>query len=502
MDAATRSGGRTAQARPGDWIESDVPPRLDALGFSPWHLRMVLALGITWLLDGLEASLIANLGPTLMDRRALGLSAAQVGLCSSSYLGGQVLGALLFGWLTDRLGRKKLFLITLGLYLAATALSGAAPDLFVFAIFRFLAGAGIGGEYSAINSAIDELCPARLRGRIDLAINGSYWLGAAGGAGLTLLLLDPRRVPIGWGFRLAFATGAVLGLAILFARRHLPESPRWLLLHGRVGEAERVCAEIERAARARPTGPDRFIQSIHPKHDITDSNDLRGQVRLRVTGAAGFKRVLEVLLLKNRRRTLLCAALMLTQAFLYNGVFFSYGLILTRFHGVAPARVGLYLVPFALGNFLGPLLLGPLFDRLGRRMMIPLTYAASGLLLLVAGFLFWRGALDATTQTLAWCAVFFFASAAASAAYLTASELFPIELRGMVIAIFYAFATLCGAAAPALFGRIAGDGARGELFAACALAAGLMIGAAMVARLLGVDAEGKSLEAINADGSL
>ncbi|HTJ40958.1 MAG TPA: MFS transporter [Kofleriaceae bacterium] len=462
----------------GTWIDSDVPVRLDALGWTRWHRRVVIALGITWILDGLEASLIANLAPTLRDPHALGLDATEIGLANTAYLVGQVIGALGFGHLTDRLGRKRLFLITLGLYLTATALSGLAPTYGVFLAFRMLAGAGIGGEYSAINSAIDELVPARVRGQVDLAINGSYWVGVALGAALTLVVLDPAIVPASIGWRVAFGSGAILGLAILVIRRDLPESPRWLLGHGHVREAEATCARIEREAGGAAAACAR--------------------VRVHVTGPVGVRRLFHALLHRYPRRTALGLALMLAQAFLYNSIFFSYALILERFHGVAADDVGLYVVPFAIGNFLGPLLLGRRFDRLGRRIMIPVTYALSGVLLLATGAMFVAGWLDALTQTIAWGVVFFVASAAASSAYLTVSELFPVELRGMAIAVFYAVGTLAGAVAPTLFGAIVDTGEPSRLFAGYALASALMIGAAVVARTLGVDAEGRSLEELAA----
>ncbi|HEU0035976.1 MAG TPA: MFS transporter [Kofleriaceae bacterium] len=464
----------------GTWIESDVPPRLDALQWSRWHRRVVLALGITWILDGLEASLVANLAPTLQDSRTLGLSATEVGIASTTYLVGQVAGALLFGHLTDRLGRKRLFLVTLALYLVATALSGFAPGFEVFLVFRFFAGAGIGGEYSAINSAIDELVPARLRGQIDLGINGSYWVGVGLGAGLTLVLLDPALVPIELGWRLVFALGSVLGIAILLVRRDLPESPRWLLMHGHVSAANATVEHIE--------------AQVHG-----DRSDLRVEVtrvRIRVTGPVGLRHLLHVLVRRYPHRTILGLSLMLAQAFLYNAIFFSYGLILETFHGVDREDVGRYIVPFAIGNFFGPLLLGPLFDRVGRRVMIPITYALSAVLLLATGGLFVAGLLDALTQTLAWSVVFFVASAAASSAYLTVSELFPVELRGMAIAVFYAFGTLVSSVAPTLFGAIVDTGEPSRVFLGYVLAAILMLGAAVVARTLGVDAEGRSLEEI------
>jgi MFS family permease len=471
----------TADSPRGAWVATDVPSRLDALAWSGWHSRMVLALGITWILDGLEASLVANVAPTLRNPETLGLSATEIGIANSAYLVGQVVGALGFGHLTDRFGRKRLFLVTLAIYLFATAASGLAPGYGVFLGFRFLAGSGIGGEYSAINSAIDELVPARVRGTIDLAINGSYWIGVGLGAGVTLIVLDTRLLPMSIGWRVAFGLGAVLGLAILVVRRHLPESPRWLLSHGYVRQAIAIVEHIE-------------TQVYGPGWSARTARTALAVVEVQVTGAVGMRHLAHTLLRRYPRRTILGLSLMLAQAFLYNSIFFSYGLILERFHGVAPGRVGLYIVPFAIGNFLGPLLLGPLFDRWGRRAMIPLTYALSGVLLLVTGGLFVAGALNAVTQTMAWMVVFFVASAAASSAYLTVSELFPVELRGMAIAVFYAFGTLAGAGAPAIFGVIVDTGDPYRLLAGYGVAAAMMLGAAVVGRVYGVDAERRSLE--------
>jgi len=470
----------------GTWVTTDVPGRLDALVWSRWHQRLLLALGITWILDGLEASLVANVAPTLRHPDALGLSATQVGMANSVYLLGQVAGALVFGHLTDRLGRKRLFLVTLGLYLGATALSGLAPTYAAFLGFRLLAGAGIGGEYSAINSAIDEMVPARLRGTIALAVNGSYWVGVALGAGVTLVVLDPRLLPIGLGWRVAFAFGAVLGLAILLVRRHMPESPRWLLTHGHVKAAIETVERIE--AQVYGDGWQARVEAASVK-----------VMKVRVSGTVGLRYLVHTLVRRYPRRTLLGLSLMLAQAFLYNSIFFSYGLILEEFHGVAADSVGLYIVPFAIGNFLGPLMLGPSFDRWGRRVMIPLTYALSGALLLVTGGLFVAGLLNALTQTLAWMVVFFVASAAASSAYLTVSELFPVELRGMAIAVFYAVGTLAGAGAPLLFGALVDTGDPRQLLGGYAVAAAMMIAAAVVARVFGVDAERRSLEALTGE---
>ncbi|MFO0611872.1 MAG: MFS transporter [Polyangiaceae bacterium] len=466
-------------------VRSDIPARLDALPWTRWHRRVVVALGITWILDGLEASLIANLAPTLEDERTLGLGAAQVGFTNTVYLVGQVFGALVFGRLTDLYGRKRLFLVTLGLYLGATALSGLAPTFGVFLALRFLAGAGIGGEYSAINSAIDELVPARLRGRIDLAINGSYWIGVMLGAGLTLVLLDRRWLPVEVGWRLVFGLGAVLGLVILLVRRDVPERPRWLLLRGRRREAEVIMCAIE-------------MHVDTPRASMVAVAEHR-VIEITVTRAASAAHIARTLLLRFPRRTVLGLALMIAQAFFYNAIFFSYGLILTHFHGVSADRTGLYVLPFAAGNFLGPVVLGPLFDRWGRRVMIPLTYAVSGSLLLVTGGLFLAGRLDAVSQTVAWSCVFFVASAAASSAYLTVSELFPVEMRGMVIALFYAVATSGGAVAPLVFGEIVQSGNAVRLFVGYAFASGLMFVAAVIARVYGVSAERRSLEALAED---
>jgi len=417
---------------------TDVPARLDRLPWSRFHRLGVVALGITWILDGLEVTLAGSVAAALQTSPRLHLTAEQVGLTGSAYLAGAVLGSLFFGHLTDRLGRKKLFNVTLGVYLVATALTAFSWDFYSFLLFRFFTGAGIGGEYSAINSAIQELIPARLRGRIDLAINGSFWVGAAGGALLSVLLLDPAVLGPDMGWRLAFGSGAVLGLVILYLRRFLPESPRWLMLHGKPGEAARVVDEIEA----------RIVAS----EGVTLS-PVTARLALGATHRTTMLSVARTLLRDYPGRTTLGLVLMAAQAFIYNAIFFTYALVLTKFYGVAADRVGLYILPFALGNFLGPLLLGPLFDTLGRKAMIAGTYALAGILLAVTGQLFEWGWLTATTQTMLWTVVFFFASAAASAAYLTVGECFPLEIRALTIALFYAFGTLLGGVGgPWLFG--------------------------------------------------
>ena len=466
-------------------IETDVPARLDRLGWSRFHTLVLFALGITWILDGLEVTLAGALAGALQASPTLRFDASDVGLAASSYVAGAVLGALFFGWLTDRLGRKKLFFITLGVYLIATALTAFTWNLWSFVICRFITGAGIGGEYTAINSTIQELIPARYRGRTDLLVNGSYWIGAAIGALGALVLLDPGRFGIDIGWRLAFGIGAVLGLIILTLRSFLPESPRWLMIHGRIDEAERIVARIEHnAVIADPTPPRR----------------IRLQVRDHAVGMFAIARTLFKLY---PRRAVLGLALMASQAFFYNAIFFTYALVLGKFFDVPSERVGLYILPFAAGNFLGPLLLGPLFDTIGRRPMIAGTYAISGVLLLATAWLFVNGYLTATGQTIAWCVVFFFASAAASSAYLTVSESFPLEVRALAIAVFYALGTgIGGMASPWLFGSLIGTGDPKLVAWGYVLGSVLMIGAALTEWKLGIAAERKSLEDVAAPLSL
>ena len=464
-------------------VETDLPARLDRLPWSRWHWRVVLALGITWLLDGLEVTLVGAVANVLGKPEALHLSETQIGASVSAYLAGAVLGALFFGRLTDRLGRKKLFFVTLSVYLGATFLTALSTGFLTFALFRAITGAGIGGEYSAINAAIDELLPARVRGRADLAINGTYWLGTALGAASTLVLLDPKVLPINLGWRVCFGLGGVLGLAILLTRRHLPESPRWLLMHGHVSEAEAVVRGIEDEV-------------------VRDGHVLAPPERLSTVDTAAdtsWRRIAYVLLVKDRRRAILGMTLMVAQAFAYNGVFFTYALVLGRFYGVPADDIGLYLLPFAFGNLLGPFVLGPLFDRVGRRIMIAATYITTGVLLAIAGCAFAANVVTSTQLTVLWCIVFFVASAAASSAYLTVSELFPVELRGMAIAIFYALGTGAGGvAAPALFGALVGTGSRSGVLHGYLLGAGLMVVAGVVAIVLAVPAERRSLEDIAA----
>ncbi|MBV9995636.1 MAG: MFS transporter [Caulobacteraceae bacterium] len=475
---------RAPAACPGDEIiETNAPARLDRLPWARFHWLVVLALGTAWVLDGLEVTLVGALSSALHDPRALGLSEPQIGLSASAYLSGAVLGAIGFGRLTDRFGRRRLFMATVGLYLGATAVSGLAWSFASFAFFRFLTGAGIGGECAAMNSAVQELIPARRRGFTDLVINGSYWIGAGLGALGSLAALDPRLLPPALGWRIAFLIGAALGLVILLIRRFLPESPRWLMTHGRPQEAERVVSAIEASAARQGL-------VVEPPHTASS-------IRLRRTGATAWRDVVRTLVLVYPRRTLVGLTLMASQAFCYNAVFFTYALILTRFYGVPAGQVGLFLAPFALGNFLGPLLLGRLFDSLGRRTMIAATYLVAGALLAATGFLFARHLLTAAQQTAAWTVIFFFASAAASAAYLTVAECFPLEVRALAIAFFYAAGTgVGGIVGPALFGVLIAEGSRDRILLGYLAGAAAMVVAALAQARFGVDAERKPLEEV------
>jgi MFS family permease len=460
-------------------IETDIPSRLDALPFGRFHLLVIVALGITWILDGLEVTLAGALAGELKQDTALGLSNAQIGLAGSSYLAGAVFGAVFFGWLTDRLGRKKLFTVTLAVYLAATAATGLSWNVWSFVLFRFLTGAGIGGEYTAINSTIQELIPARLRGWTDLLINGSFWIGAAMGAGGSLILLDPTIINPALGWRLAFLIGATIGLIILLMRIWIPESPRWLVTHGFPQQAEQIVGGIEVAfstARSVPL----------PK------------IRLRMRDHTPLREVARTLFDTYRRRTLVGLTLMAAQAFFYNAIFFTYALILTDFYHTPSDRVGWYILPFALGNVLGPLLLGRLFDTVGRKIMIASTYALSGAMLTITAYLFSANLLTAASLTVAWMVVFFFASAAASSAYLTVSEIFPLEIRALAIAFFYAIGTgIGGIAGPLLFGALIDTGSRVSVAMGYVAGAILMGFAALAEALWGVAAERKPLEALS-----
>ena len=462
----------------GTIVETDVPRRLDSLPFGRFHLLVIVALGITWILDGLEVTLAGTLSGELKSSSALGLSNTEVGVAGSCYLLGAVLGAFFFGWLTDRLGRKKLFTITLVVYLLATAATGLSWNAWSFSLFRFLTGSGIGGEYTAINSTIQELIPARFRGWTDLLINGSFWVGAALGAGGSIVLLDPAVIDPALGWRLAFLIGAVIGLTILLMRLWIPESPRWLITHGFPRAADTVVRGIEA----------QFGERRMPAGDKT---------RLRMRSHTPLAEVARTLFVTYRQRTLVGLSLMSAQAFFYNAIFFTYALILTDFYHIPAQDVGWYILPFALGNVLGPILLGRLFDTVGRKTMIASTYALSGLLLAITASLFSRDLLTAQTLTIAWMIVFFFASAAASSAYLTVSEIFPLEIRALAIAFFYAIGTgIGGIAGPALFGMLINTGSRGRVAIGYLIGALLMVGAALVEARFGVAAERQPLELV------
>ena len=465
-------------------ITTLIPARLDRLPWTRFHTMIVIGLGITWVLDGLEVTIIGAVSGVLQDKATLGFSAAEIGALASFYLSGAVLGALVFGWLTDRYGRRLFFFVTLATYLFGVLLSAFAWDFSSFAVFRFITGAGIGGEYAAINSAIDELIPARLRGRIDIFINGSYWIGAALGSGATVLLLDPAIFSVNIGWRLGFGIGAVLGLGILLVRGFVPESPRWLVTHGYEEQAERTVRGIEAtvaaesAHRLAPVDPTDTIV-IHPRHSF------------------GFGVVIHTMFGRYWRRALVGFALMVSQAFLYNAIFFTYALVLTRFYAVPGPDTGLYLLPFAIGNFVGVLALGSLFDTIGRKQMIAATYIVSAVLLVLTGWLFATGHLSVVGQTALWTLIFFVASPAASSAYLTVSEIFPLETRALAIAFFFSIGTGAGGiVAPWLFGELIGTGSAWSLFYGYLAAAVLMIAAAVIEIVFGVAAERQSLERI------
>ncbi len=463
-------------------VETDIPARLDSLRWSPFHTRVVTALGITWILDGLEVTLAGALSGALKDSPTLQFSNLDIGVAGSSYLVGAVLGALGFGWLTDRIGRKKLFFATLTLYLVATAATALSWDLASFALFRFFTGAGIGGEYTAINSTIQELVPARYRGWTDLTINGSFWIGAALGAGGSIVLLDPHVIDPELGWRLAFLTGAILGLVVFVMRLWIPESPRWLMVHGRPEEAARIVAGIERRAVRDPDQPAGGVWPV---------------IELRMRSHTPLREVARTLFKVYRKRSLVGLALMTAQAFFYNAIFFTYALVLSTFFNIPADQIGWYLLPFAASNFLGPLLLGRLFDTVGRRAMIAFTYGISGILLAITGYLFAAGVLTAQTQMIAWMVIFFFASPAASAAYLTVSETFPLEVRALAIAVFYCVGTaIGGVAGPALFGALIDSGSRDSVFIGYCFGSALMVAAALIGWRFGIAAERRPLESV------
>jgi MFS family permease len=465
-------------------IETDIPARLDRLPWSRWHWKILIGLGTVWILDGLEVTIVGSIAGAISAKGSgIDISSADVaGLAASLYVAGACFGALVFGQLTDRFGRKKLFMITLGVYLAATAATAFSTTAVFFFVCRFITGMGIGGEYSAINSAIDELIPAKHRGRIDIVINGTYWLGAAAGALLSVAALHIFSPFLDW--RVCFGLGFVLGTAILIVRRHVPESPRWLFIHGHEQEAERVTSEIEREV-ADDTG-----QELEP----VDPDDT---IKIHQRKTIGLVEITRTVIKDYPKRTVLGLALFIGQAFLYNSILFGYATLLSTFFGVSTADAPYYLVAFAAGNFLGPIILGGLFDSVGRKPMIAGTYILSGVLLLITGLLFEQNQLNATTLTLAWAVVFFFASAGVSAAYLTVSEVFPMETRAMCIALFYAVGTgIGGIICPQLFATMVATGNASKVFEALAIGAILMILGGITELVFGVKAERRRLEGI------
>ncbi len=461
-------------------ITTDIPARLDRLPWVRWHWMIVIGLGTVWILDGLEVTIVGSMSDALKPASTgLGMSSSDIGTAGAVYVAGACLGALFFGQLTDRFGRKKLFMITLGVYILGVVLTAFSMSPLWYFACRFITGTGIGGEYAAINSAIDELIPAKYRGRVDIAINGSFWVGAAGGSLLTIVLLDENVIDQAIGWRLAFGLGAILALGILFVRKNVPESPRWLFIHGREDEGEKIVREIEDTV-AREAG------EKLPGVDETLTIRQRKTIPLPLIAKTVFTLY--------PKRTILCLSLFIGQAFLYNAFFFTYGDALGTFFKVD--QVGYYIAVFAASNFAGALLLSPLFDRVGRVKMIAGTYIASGVLLAVAGVML--GDLSAVQLTIFGCVVFFFASAGASAAYLTASEVFPMETRALCIAFFYAIGTAVGGiSGPLLFGHLIDNADKiSDLAIGYWIGAALMIAGGIVEIFLGVKAEGQSLENI------
>lgn len=467
-------------------IRTTIPARIDRLRWSPFHTRMIIALGVAWILDGLEITIASSVTGVLSQPDTLHLNATAIGLIASIYLIGEVVGALVFGQLSDQLGRRTLFMVTLGVYLvgsglSAFTLSGGLGWLLYFYATRFVAGLGIGGEYAAINSAIDEMMPAYYRGRVDIGINGTYWAGSILGTLASLLFLNLLPVTLGW--HLAFLLGPVLALTIMLVRRNLPESPRWLLTHGREREAEKVIGEIEDVAkRAGQT-----LKQVNENEAIQIVPEKK----------YGYLSLLRVIFRLYPQRAILGASLMITQSFLYNAIFFTYAIVLTKFYGVNATTVPIYGLIFAIGNLAGPLLLGKLFDTLGRKKMIAGTYILAGVLLAMSAALFNAGVLNAVTQTILWGIIFFFASSGASAGYLTVSEIFPIEIRAEAIAVFFAIAQITGAVGPTLYGALIGNGSSPTgLFIGYLLGGGIMILGGLVEVFFGVNAECQSLESV------
>lgn len=475
-------------------VTSLVPARMDRLPWSKFHTMVIVGLGTAWILDGIEVQIVAANG----FANALHMSTTQITAAATFYLLGQVFGALFFGRLTDRLGRKKLFTLTLLVYLLGSGLAGLSFHAWFLYLCRFIAGAGTGGEYSAINSAIDELIPAKYRGRVDLGVNGTYWAGVMLGSVATIFLLDPSNVPAFWGWRIGFFLGPVLGIVLIFIRHHIPESPRWMLTHGHGERAEQIVSDIEE--RLRESGHE--LSEVDESQAITLEPEQRREGRRSAAQwwaetKESLSELVDVFLRQYRKRTILGITLMVTQSFLYNAIFFTYEIVLGKFYDVSKSAVGYYMIPFAFGNLMGPLLLGKFFDTIGRRRMIFATYGIASVVLATSAVLFAQDWLTATTHTVFWCVAFFFASAGASSAYLTVSEVFPLEVRGQAISYFFSIAQVTGAIAPLIFGALIGDGSsRGPLVVGYIGGSLIMLVGGIVALAIGVDAEGKGLEAI------
>lgn len=475
----------TASETPaGQTIETDIPARMDRLPWSSWHVRIITALGTSWLLDGLEVTLVGSLSGILESHAGLSLTDPQVTAAATTYLIGAVCGALLFGYLTDRLGRRKLFLVTLTTYSVATVASAFAWGFGPFAVFRFLTGVGIGGEYAAINSAVDELIPGKVRGVVDLVVNGTFWVGATAGSLVAMFLLAGHGLNPARGWRYAFGIGGALGLGVLVLRLFVPESPRWLMLRGREDEANRIVSDIEQRA-----------SHGHPETLPKVEGD---KLRITVRDHTPLREIFRNMLGDNRQRSILGLVLMGAQAFFFNAVFFSYALVVKRFYHVPNSALPGHLLPFAIASFFGPITLGRLFDKVGRKPMITATYGIAGVLLIVTLIPFGMGRLGPVGLGILFSFIFFVASSAASAAYLTVSEIFPLEIRAFAIAIFYALGTLIGGAgAPLLFGFLIKTGSRWAVSGGYALGAALMLAGALCEWRIGVEAAGQSLEAIS-----
>jgi MFS family permease len=466
-------------------IQTKIPARLDRLPWSRFHWIVIVGLGTAWILDGLEVNVVGSISSRLSEPGAgVGLTAAQVsGWAASLYIAGACIGALVFGQMTDRFGRKRLFMVTLSIYLLGTVLTALSFSPTWFFACRFLTGMGIGGEYSAINSAIDELIPAKHRGRVDVSINGSYWLGGIGGSLLAVVMLNTAIFPVNVGWRLSFVLGAVIGLGVLLVRRNVPESPRWLFIHGREREAEKIVDEIE-----QQVGEETGEQLTEP-----EGEPLTVRQRRTIPLPMIFRSAISMY----PRRTVLGLSLFIGQAFLYNSVLFGFGNLLSLYFHTPSGNVPYYLAVFAVGNFAGALLLSPLFDTVGRKPMIGGTYLLSGVLLIGTGLLFKAHDLNATTFTACCCVVFFFASAGASAAYLTVSEIFPMETRALCIAVFYAVGTgIGGVIGPQVFSRMINTESYEQVFLALSLGALMMILGGLAEIVFGVKAERASLEDI------